>query len=195
MRTMRIRLNYITPVLAASAIAAAPTAAAAVQAQQAAIATVPIAVTDHVVPAARGGGGPSGRRLERRFLAAFLSLPACAARYSIASDIASGRLGATAPGRCFRRGSSGRGCLPQPLMLRVCYVAPDVTLKCASLGNMTNAQVTELRRPGQSAAVSSPHTGAQPHERSELEFRGAKGIRTPDPHTASVVRYQLRHSP
>jgi hypothetical protein len=24
---------------------------------------------------------------------------------------------------------------------------------------------------------------------------GAKGIRTPDPHTASVVRYQLRHSP
>ena len=26
--------------------------------------------------------------------------------------------GATAPGRRFRRGSSGRGCLPQPLMLR-----------------------------------------------------------------------------
>ena len=25
--------------------------------------------------------------------------------------------------------------------------------------------------------------------------RGAKGTRTPDPHTASVVRYQLRHSP
>ena len=24
---------------------------------------------------------------------------------------------------------------------------------------------------------------------------GAKGTRTPDPHTASVVRYQLRHSP
>jgi integrase len=30
----------------------------------------------------------------------------------------------------------------------------------------------------------------------ELRFPGgAKGIRTPDPHTASVVRYQLRHSP
>ena len=30
----------------------------------------------------------------------------------------------------------------------------------------------------------------------ELRFlSGAKGIRTPDPHTASVVRYQLRHSP
>ena len=25
--------------------------------------------------------------------------------------------------------------------------------------------------------------------------RGAEGTRTPDPHTASVVRYQLRHSP
>jgi integrase len=24
---------------------------------------------------------------------------------------------------------------------------------------------------------------------------GAEGTRTPDPHTASVVRYQLRHSP
>jgi hypothetical protein len=60
MRTMRIRLNYITPVLAAGAIAAALTAAAAVPAQQAAIATAPIAVTDHVVPAARGGGGGQG---------------------------------------------------------------------------------------------------------------------------------------
>ena len=28
-----------------------------------------------------------------------------------------------------------------------------------------------------------------------LKMGGAKGIRTPDPHTASVVRYQLRHSP
>jgi hypothetical protein len=27
------------------------------------------------------------------------------------------------------------------------------------------------------------------------ETSGAKGTRTPDPHTASVVRYQLRHSP
>ncbi len=27
------------------------------------------------------------------------------------------------------------------------------------------------------------------------EMGGAKGTRTPDPHTASVVRYQLRHSP
>lgn len=30
---------------------------------------------------------------------------------------------------------------------------------------------------------------------SRLSIGGAKGIRTPDPHTASVVRYQLRHSP
>ena len=30
---------------------------------------------------------------------------------------------------------------------------------------------------------------------SPLEMGGAEGTRTPDPHTASVVRYQLRHSP
>jgi hypothetical protein len=28
-----------------------------------------------------------------------------------------------------------------------------------------------------------------------MDSGGAKGTRTPDPHTASVVRYQLRHSP
>jgi hypothetical protein len=28
-----------------------------------------------------------------------------------------------------------------------------------------------------------------------LNACGAEGTRTPDPHTASVVRYQLRHSP
>ena len=27
------------------------------------------------------------------------------------------------------------------------------------------------------------------------QMSGAEGTRTPDPHTASVVRYQLRHSP
>ena len=30
---------------------------------------------------------------------------------------------------------------------------------------------------------------------SLLNEGGAEGTRTPDPHTASVVRYQLRHSP
>jgi hypothetical protein len=38
-------------------------------------------------------------------------------------------------------------------------------------------------------------TGNAP-KRSDLRlYSGAKGTRTPDPHTASVVRYQLRHSP
>ncbi len=50
---MRIRLNYITPVVAAGAAAAVP-------ALQAAIAIAPIVVTDHVVPAGRGGGGLQG---------------------------------------------------------------------------------------------------------------------------------------
>ena len=32
-------------------------------------------------------------------------------------------------------------------------------------------------------------------EESPAQKGGAEGTRTPDPHTASVVRYQLRHSP
>ena len=33
------------------------------------------------------------------------------------------------------------------------------------------------------------------YEESPAQMGGAEGTRTPDPHTASVVRYQLRHSP
>ena len=33
------------------------------------------------------------------------------------------------------------------------------------------------------------------NEESPAQMGGAEGTRTPDPHTASVVRYQLRHSP
>jgi hypothetical protein len=40
----------------------------------------------------------------------------------------------------------------------------------------------------------SSNDPAEGHQEEELPG-GAKGIRTPDPHTASVVRYQLRHSP
>ncbi len=39
-------------------------------------------------------------------------------------------------------------------------------------------------------------TGRLPRSVNALVSRGgAEGIRTPDPHTASVVRYQLRHGP
>ena len=37
--------------------------------------------------------------------------------------------------------------------------------------------------------------GAVPNGQKTALPGGAKGTRTPDPHTASVVRYQLRHSP
>src|SRR3954452_7379966 len=37
--------------------------------------------------------------------------------------------------------------------------------------------------------------GLCPHGHSPFDMGGAEGTRTPDPHTASVVRYQLRHSP
>ena len=46
----------------------------------------------------------------------------------------------------------------------------------------------------------APSTSANDKTRSDTSSKrvlscGAKGTRTPDPHTASVVRYQLRHSP
>ncbi len=48
-------------------------------------------------------------------------------------------------------------------------------------------------------AATKPATRANPDDlvtgSVPLEMGGAEGTRTPDPHTASVVRYQLRHSP
>ena len=54
-----------------------------------------------------------------------------------------------------------------------------------------------------SKACARPLSSAAPAKRENcpaeqpgsLCFGGANGIRTRDPHTASVVRYQLRHSP
>src|SRR3954471_624362 len=43
------------------------------------------------------------------------------------------------------------------------------------------------------ATTETPDSGRT--EESPGERGGAEGTRTPDPHTASVVRYQLRHSP
>jgi hypothetical protein len=60
--------------------------------------------------------------------------------------------------------------------------------------------------------VAKPPLGSKRSEREECHHRngkkgapafeqgapidgGAEGTRTPDPHTASVVRYQLRHGP
>src|ERR1700682_3707287 len=62
----------------------------------------------------------------------------------------------------------------------------------------TSAEV-ELTRLEQLGALRGPTADSSaPRVRVRtLRCRtsGAKGIRTPDPHTASVVRYQLRHSP
>ena len=41
----------------------------------------------------------------------------------------------------------------------------------------------------------SPGHSPGPGRFSYLAKGGAEGTRTPDPHTASVVRYQLRHGP
>src|ERR1700682_6061325 len=62
----------------------------------------------------------------------------------------------------------------------------------------TSAEV-ELTRLEQLGALRGPTADSSaPRVRVRtLRCRtsGAKGTRTPDPHTASVVRYQLRHSP
>jgi hypothetical protein len=57
-----------------------------------------------------------------------------------------------------------------------------------------------LQPAGEAArhAVAGPNIWANlrleiPHV--VVKMGGAEGTRTPDPHTASVVRYQLRHSP
>ena len=48
----------------------------------------------------------------------------------------------------------------------------------------------------QMAVESKTAANARRVDRANLRSKsGAKGTRTPDPHTASVVRYQLRHSP
>ena len=72
-------------------------------------------------------------------------------------------------------------------------------------GRRPNAQTLQHRRdrPGPGARRPRGRSWLQGALRSPLlcaEVRirrcgGAEGTRTPDPHTASVVRYQLRHSP
>src|SRR6201991_4295820 len=57
---------------------------------------------------------------------------------------------------------------------------------------------SEVRGSEYQRAMSGTSTRipASQFRASDLLFLGgAKGTRTPDPHTASVVRYQLRHSP
>jgi hypothetical protein len=55
--------------------------------------------------------------------------------------------------------------------------------------------------PADRCPRSVPRTPQGPHPRTDTDpvtcknSGGAEGTRTPDPHTASVVRYQLRHSP
>src|SRR5258705_12354837 len=43
--------------------------------------------------------------------------------------------------------------------------------------------------------IKKPRLRKRPGRESQVIAGGAEGTRTPDPHTASVVRYQLRHGP
>ena len=53
------------------------------------------------------------------------------------------------------------------------------------------------KRGKKTATKTATKTDEGPHPEGESpgQTGGAEGTRTPDPHTASVVRYQLRHSP
>ena len=58
------------------------------------------------------------------------------------------------------------------------------------------AQTVTDRSDGVVGECRATTTAALPCGRTARSTRGgAEGTRTPDPHTASVVRYQLRHSP
>ena len=64
-------------------------------------------------------------------------------------------------------------------------------------GNRTPRRGAEPEKASGSSQPSSELSSIAPsvvHDGRGFSC-GAKGIRTPDPHTASVVRYQLRHSP
>jgi hypothetical protein len=50
---------------------------------------------------------------------------------------------------------------------------------------VTAVVVREIKRPRYAKDLGE----------SQVIAGGAEGTRTPDPHTASVVRYQLRHGP
>ncbi len=60
---------------------------------------------------------------------------------------------------------------------------PPIPTECKTPARRTWRATCELARRRSGAGLPSEH------------FGGAEGTRTPDPHTASVVRYQLRHSP
>ena len=90
--------------------------------------------------------------------------------------------------------------------MRAAGIAADVVAAWhGHTERMTQAvydRVTDDRLTAASAVFSAAIGQSQQNQRtrsgrSQSGFlkSGAKGIRTPDPHTASVVRYQLRHSP
>src|SRR5690606_19314519 len=58
------------------------------------------------------------------------------------------------------------------------------------------ARIWHANQPGpQTTNALDSEAGLGPGRFSYLVRGGAEGTRTPDPHTASVVRYQLRHGP
>jgi hypothetical protein len=84
-----------------------------------------------------------------------------------------------------------RPALPLHFVVTNVQAAPN-NFAGATLATVGNPRQSTYARP----IVLVDQGGPRKFCPSDLRFSGgAKGIRTPDPHTASVVRYQLRHSP
>ena len=87
------------------------------------------------------------------------------------------------------------------------HVMPALAREAADRMGAVLLGDSTLSGPGRTPAIegglqplaTKPATRAYPDDLADasgpLEMGGAEGTRTPDPHTASVVRYQLRHSP
>ena len=86
---------------------------------------------------------------------------------------------------------------PKPARTKAALIAPGVASCDQDRGSATGRSPYS---PRPAVPPACPQTETPRHPSMDLRrfpssAGGAEGTRTPDPHTASVVRYQLRHGP
>jgi hypothetical protein len=80
------------------------------------------------------------------------------------------------------------------LMLAMPATRPEATggsRRATPAGTRSGTRARSGHQGGTGNVTAAPSRRTKP----QVTMGGAEGTRTPDPHTASVVRYQLRHSP